>query len=63
MEIKHSVETPEGAVVFQGILEGPELTLVIETGLNQLMQQGLVPFLSVDGVDMVNIMDLPEDIQ
>ena len=60
MEIKHSNETPEGTVVFQGVLEGPELTLVIETGLNELMKRGLVPFASTETFDLMQIMEVPE---
>lgn len=60
MEIKHIQETDEGTVVFQAVLEGPELTIVIETGLNELMKRGLVPFASTETFDLAQIQDLPE---
>lgn len=63
MELKHVTETEEGTVVFQGILEGPELMIVVETGLNELMKRGLVPFAAVETFDVANLMDVPEQTQ
>lgn len=60
MEIKHIQETDEGTVVFQAVLEGPELTIVIETGLNELMKRGLVPFASTETFDISQIQEVPE---
>ena len=60
MELKYSEETEEGTVVFQGVLEGPELTIVIETGLNELMKRGLLPFAATESIDPMNLMDVPE---
>ena len=60
MEIQTSYETEEGQVKFAGVLEGAELTLVIETGLNELMKRGLVPFVSTESFDLINIMGVPE---
>lgn len=45
---------------FAGVLEGAELTLVIETGLNELMKRGLVPFIATETFDPINIMEVPE---
>lgn len=59
MEIQTSYESDEGTVKFAGVLEGAELTLVIETGLNELMKRGLVPFVSTESFDPINIMDVP----
>lgn len=60
MEITTSYETEEGQVKFAGVLEGAELTLVIETGLNELMKRGLVPFIATETFDPINIMEVPE---
>lgn len=46
MFIKHVVELPDGNVNFQGVLEGPELAIIIEAGINTLFQEGALPFLS-----------------
>lgn len=46
MNISHVVELPDGTATFQGTLEGPELAIVIEAGLNYLLQQGAIPFIS-----------------
>lgn len=63
MELKHVTETEEGTVTFQGVLEGPELMIVVETGLNELMKRGLVPFAAAETFDLMNIMDVPEQTQ
>lgn len=60
MQIKYSNETAEGEVTFQGTLEGPELTIVLETGLNELMRRGLVPFQSLESVNPADLHDVPE---
>jgi len=60
MEIQTTYEGPEGQVKFSGTLEGAELTLVLETGLNELMKRGLVPFCSTETFDLVNLHDVPE---
>lgn len=59
MEIQTTYETEEGAVKFSGVLEGAELTLVLETGLNELMKRGLVPFVSTESYDMMDIHEVP----
>ena len=46
MKIKQVVETPEGKYVFQGELNQVEYDLVIEAGINFLLQQGVLPFKS-----------------
>lgn len=60
MEITTTYETPEGQVKFSGTLEGAELTLVVETGLNELMKRGLVPFVSTETFDIADIHEVPE---
>jgi len=51
MKLKHTVEKPDGSFVFQGILEGAELKIVVEEGLNSLLAKGLFPFLVDDEED------------
>ena len=60
MEVKFTEERDDGTVVFQASLEGPELSIVIETGLNELMKRGLLPFASTESFDPMNVMDVPE---
>lgn len=56
----HTAESPDGMVTFQGKLEGPELALVIETGLNELMKHGLVPFISTETFDLASVHEVPD---
>lgn len=45
MNIKHVVEQNDGErVVFQGVLEGKELSFVLEIGLEALIKGGMIPF-------------------
>jgi hypothetical protein len=44
MLINKSIETEEGTVKFEGTLEPKELDLVLQVGLNYLLQQGALPF-------------------
>jgi hypothetical protein len=44
MLVNKSIETEEGTVVFKGTLEQAELDLVLQVGLNFLLQQGALPF-------------------
>lgn len=63
MIIKHIVEKPDGSVVFQGVLEGKELMFVIETGLDYLIEQGHVPFVSLENFNRADIHKLPDTEQ
>lgn len=63
MIIKHIVEKPDGSVVFQGVLEGKELMFVIETGLDYLIEQGHVPFVSLENFNRASIHDTPNTEQ
>lgn len=63
MEIQTSYETEEGTVKFAGVLEGAELTLVVETGLNELLKRGLVPFVSAETFDLMDIHEVPDGTQ
>jgi len=42
MQINKSFEIEEGKVQFTGEISGPELDLVIQTGLLTLMRQGVI---------------------
>jgi ABC-type proline/glycine betaine transport system ATPase subunit len=56
--INETIETEKGTVVFQGELEKEELSLVIQIGLNYLLQQGALPFsnkVDVEDADETNI--------
>ncbi len=43
MQIDSTIETSDGKVQFRGLLEGQELDYVIQTGLQTLMYNGLLP--------------------
>lgn len=60
MELKYVQETDEGTLEFHGVLEGPELSIVVETGLNELMKRGLLPFAATESIDPAQLMDIPE---
>ena len=45
MLISKSIETPEGTVKFEGVLEQKELDFVLKLGLNLLLTQGALPFM------------------
>ena len=60
MQVVHTAESPDGTVTFQGKLEGHELALVVETGLNELMKRGLVPFVSTETFELMDIHEVPE---
>lgn len=50
MLISKTLETKSGTVKFEGELEEKELDLVIQIGLNYLLQQGALPF-TIAGVE------------
>jgi hypothetical protein len=63
MIVKHLVEKPDGTVVFQGVLEGKELAFVIETGLDYLIEQGHIPFVSLEDYNVADLHGTPEQEQ
>jgi hypothetical protein len=63
MIINHLVEKPDGTVVFQGVLEGKELAFVIETGLDYLIEQGHIPFVSLENYIAADLHSTPEQEQ
>lgn len=61
MKINHVTESPDGeSVTFQGTLEGPELAFVLEFGLNTLMKEGALPFVSKSTHNKASLMPVPE---
>lgn len=61
MMIKHSVEKEDGSVVFQGVLEGKELSFVIEIGLEALIKGGMVPFTATNEFrNAHDVHDIPD---
>lgn len=46
MNVSKVIETPEGTVKFEGELGPKELDLVLEIGLNYLLQQGALPLIN-----------------
>lgn len=60
MQINHLVELPDGSVKFQGTLEGPELAIVLEAGLNLLLGEGALPFVSKETADNKHIHEMPD---
>lgn len=60
MYIKHTVEKPDGSVVFQGVLEGNELAFVIEMGMDAIIKAGAVPFASTENHNPIDIHEVPD---
>jgi hypothetical protein len=50
VQVNKSLETAEGTVVFEGTLEPLELDLILQVGLNYLLQEGALPFTHKDNV-------------
>lgn len=44
MEVRKTIETEQGTVKFEGQLTQEELDFVLTVGLNELLQQGALPF-------------------
>lgn len=63
MEVRHVVQKENGEVVFQGVLEGKELAFVIETGLDTLIEQGHIPFVSIEDYIAADFHNTPEQEQ
>lgn len=63
MKVTRAVEKPDGSVVFQGTLEGEELSFVIECGLDALIEAGVIPFASTKTHEAHDFHDVPEGMQ
>jgi hypothetical protein len=63
MFVKHVVEKEDGTVIFQGVLEGNELSFVIEMGMDAIIKAGAVPFASTENHDIHDIHQSPEQEQ
>ena len=44
MKIRKIIETPEGEFEFSGEINDAEHELILEAGINFLLQQGVIPF-------------------
>lgn len=44
MQVNKVIETPNGEVKFEGVLDGAELEAVITVGLLTLLQNGALPY-------------------
>jgi hypothetical protein len=60
MRINHTVEKPDGSVVFQGVLEGQELGFVIEMGLEAIIAAGGIPFVSTKDREVHDLYQVPD---
>lgn len=63
MQVKKVVEREDGAVIFQAVLEGPELAFVIECGIEAIMQNRVGTFASTLSHAAHDFHETPEDIQ
>ena len=43
MQVKHTLEKPDGSLVFEGTLTARELDYVVQVGIEYLMYHGLLP--------------------
>ena len=56
MEVRKALKTDQGTVLFQGELTDEEFDFVLTVGLNELLQQGAIPFHHmVNPEDAVNV--------
>lgn len=63
MQVKRVVERPDGAVVFQAVLEGAELAFVIENGIDAIFQMATSPFMSLQSHDLCDVQEMPDGEQ
>jgi hypothetical protein len=63
MKVRHVVEKPDGSIVFQGVLEGPELAFVIEMGLEAVIAAGASPFVSTEHYGLDQLHEVPDQEQ
>jgi hypothetical protein len=62
MDIKKTIETPNGGVTFEGSLNSEELDVIIQVGLATLLARGALPMKAVDINDIANILPTDGDI-
>ncbi len=48
MQIDQAIETSAGVVKFQGTVEGPELDMILQLGLNVLLANGAIKMMEQD---------------
>lgn len=56
MEIKKSIKTEKGTVVFEGEITPEEHDFILSVGLNELLAQGALPFHELDEQDISSIV-------
>jgi hypothetical protein len=59
VQIKHSVELPDGNYQYQGNVTGKELEFLVEYAINNLLMQGALPFLN-ENSETVNSLVMSE---
>lgn len=59
MQIKQSVELPDGSYTYQGNITGKELDFLVEYAINNLLMQGALPFLHEEG-ETTDALVMPE---
>lgn len=62
MQIKKTIETPDGSVTFEGTLSPDELDVVIQTGLSYLFMKGALPIKAIDAEELANILPTDGDV-
>lgn len=64
MKINHVTESKDGEkVVFQGVLEGPELAFILEYAINMLLQEGALPFVSKESHEFASLVMEPPEVE
>ena len=56
MEINSTIKTEDGVYQFKGELTQDEMDVVVQAGLNVLLQQGAIPFLVRDEEEEANLV-------
>lgn len=63
MEINKTVETPDGSVTFQGVLNADEVEFLISYAIQTLLAKGALPFSVKDDKDMATIAPGSDSVQ
>lgn len=63
MQIRKVVETPDGKLEFEGVVEGKELELIIESGLRWLIALGALPFHSFEEGEEMDFAPGSDELQ
>lgn len=63
MDVKQTLELPDGSVTFQGTLSQAEVDLVVAAGLNYLLQKGILPIKAMSEPEIINMVGGSEELQ